>query len=125
MNLLKPSTAVPYFFLINGDYVIGTPKGIAQSETAIDIPFHDLANNYDLQVKLHLASAAFIRPVWNPPLAYPLRGQKLVEHVAGYLSAFADNHLEQNERRHYLVNNGLVRILVTNDKLRDEVRKIA
>ena len=91
----------------------------------MDIPFKELVNNYDLQMKLHLASAVFLKPAWNPPLAYPLAGKELIEAAAIYLSAFSDDKLEKKEKEHYLKNNGLIRVLINDDKLRDKLSKVA
>lgn len=102
-----------HFFLTTRDYVIGTPGGMTSSPRTVDVTFNDLAKNYDLQSKLRLASAALIKPAWLPPLAYPMQGQELIEHTATYLASFSDNTVERRERRNYLLNNGLVRILVT------------
>jgi len=115
----------PYFFLVTEQYAIGTPRGMAASDRTIDVHFKDLAENYDLQCKLKLLSAVLLKPVWNPPLAYPMEGQELVEHAATYLAAFSDNPKERELRRDYLTNNGLVRILVSDDKLLEEVREAA
>jgi len=115
----------PYFFLITERYVLGTPKGMTASDRTMDIPFHNLANNYDLQAKLQLGSMVFLRPAWRPPLAYPMRGRELVENTAIFLAAFCEDQTEREQRKTYLVNNGLVRILITDDVLREEVRKAA
>ncbi|MDO8516884.1 MAG: hypothetical protein Q7S33_02055 [Nanoarchaeota archaeon] len=112
MAEIKQNENMPYFFLISNKYTLGTPRGIAISERTIDILFHDLAHNYKLQTKLNLASAMLFG-----------RGIDLVSHTASYLAAFANNPNEEGQRRDYLVNNGIVRILVKDDILRDEVRK--
>ena len=109
---------VPYFFLVTEEYALGLPRVIDASDNTWDVKFEDLAKDYDLQEKLKLASAAFIRPHFRPPICYPSVGRELVEHVAGFLAAFTDNAAESKQIRNYLVNNGLVRILVTNPKLK-------
>lgn len=114
-----------YFFLINGHCVIGTPGNMTASDRTFDLPFHDLANNYGLQSRMGLASAALLKPVLNPPLAYPMAGQKLIEHAAAYLAAFTKDTVEEEKRMNYLVNNGLVRILITDRELLKEVKKVA
>ena len=125
MDSTNQKDNTPYFFLVTEQYVLGTPRGMATSDKTIDIPFQNLAENYDLQIKLNLGSAVFIKPVVLPPLAYPMQGSELHNAVAVFLSAFADDPTEQQQRKNYLVNNGLVRILVTDDTLREEVRKVA
>lgn len=115
----------PYFFLVNKDYTIGTSRGMASSDRTIDMHFHDLAENYNLQLKLKLASAVFIKPNVHPPLAYPMYGSELHQAVASFISDFADDCVERQQRKDYLTNNGLVRILVTNDALLEEVKKVA
>jgi hypothetical protein len=114
----------PYFFLFNEKYIIGTPIGIGASERTMDIHFHDFARNYELQAKLKLASAALIRPAYRRPIAYPLEGQELVDSAAGYLAAFAQDSQEQSKRRAYLKNDGVVRILLTDDTLRAEIKTL-
>ena len=121
MNQPNAKDATPYFFLVTEQYVLGTPRGIPDSDRTIDILFHDLARNYELQTKLNLASAALIRPVWNPPIAHPMKGRQLIEHVAVYLAAFCDDPQQKEQRKDYLINNGLVRILATDDKLKQEL----
>jgi len=95
---------------------------MASSDRTIDMPFQDLAENYDLQTRLKLLSADLIKP--DDMYADPLSGSKLHQAVASYLSAFASDPTEQQQRRDYLTNNGLVRILVSNDALLKEVRKV-
>jgi len=114
----KQLETAPYFFIIDKKYSIGTPKAIAPSDRTIDIPFEDFAKNYDLQCKLKLASAAFVKPSHG---SLP-KSQKLVESVAFYLAAFCEDHEEQNRRIDYLINNGLVRILFTDDDLKSRIK---
>ena len=123
MNQTNQPENAPYFFLVTEQYTIGTPRVMAASDRTIDVHFKDLAENYDLQCKLHLASAALLKPEWYPPIAYPMEGQELVKHAATYLAAFSDDPKEREQRRDYLINNGLVRILVLDDKLLEEVKK--
>lgn len=113
---------IPYFFLIGEDRTIGTPLGIASSDRTIDVQFQDLAENYDLQCKLNLGSAVFLKPAWSPPLGRALRGEELYSHVAGFMSSFSDNPAVREQRRDYLINNGLVRVLVTDAKQLEEVK---
>ncbi len=123
--MIKPNDSeVPYFFLVTEQYVLGTSEGIAASDRTIDVNFSDLANSYDLQTKLRLASSALIKPEWSPPLAYPLQGAELIEGVAGFLAAFTDDPVESRHKRDYLINNGLVRILFTDDGLRQQVEEL-
>ncbi len=124
MSSVNQNDNTPFFFLVTEQYALGTPRGMAASERTIDMPFHDLTKNYDLQAKLKLASIAFIKPAWNPPFAYPMEGQELITHTAVYLASFTDDSQEKEQRMNYLVNNGLIRILITDDSLQEEVRKI-
>jgi len=121
---INTDSNVTYYFLNSKGYSLATPNGFASSERTIDIPFHDLANNYDLQEKLNMLSRVLIEPDVLPPLAYPLEGEKLIEGVAIYLAAFCDDPKERKQRREYLINNGLVRVLITNDVLLEKVREI-
>jgi hypothetical protein len=98
---------------------------MAASDKTIDIPFQDLAENYDLQSKLKLASCVFIKPdVGYARFDKPLTEEELHKSVAGFLSAFARDPADQKQRREYLLNNGLVRILLIDDALREEFKKI-
>lgn len=111
-----------YYFLISqGNYVIGTPGVIAASERTIDMNFEELAQNVELQGALNLASYAFARPVWNPPVAYPKTGRDLIEPTAFYLSSFGGSHEEREQKREYLLNNGIVRIFIENDSIKQKV----
>ena len=120
----NPTENTPYFFLVTERYVLGTPKGIATSDRTIDVHFKDLAEDYDLQCKLHLASAALIKPLYAT-LTCPLEGHELVKHTATFLAAFSGDSKEREQKKDYLTNNGLVRILILEDKLLEEVRKVA
>lgn len=111
-----------YFFLITPEYVIGTPAGIAKSEKTVDILFDDFAKDTGLQEKLKLLSVVLAKPDVLPPLAYPLVGEELKNGVATYLAAFYGEPEEKTQKRDYLRNNGLVRILVIDDKLRQEIK---
>lgn len=117
------ATYDPLFLLVEDDYIIGTPGGVRRSSRTIDVCFNDLAENYDLQSKLNLASKAFIRPVWNPPTAEPSRGEELLRGVATYLASFDSDSDERKRKRDYLVNNGMLRILITTRTLLKEVRQ--
>lgn len=117
----KVNVETPYFFLVTEQYAIGTSGGIEKSERTIDVSFDEFAQNIGLQKKLHLGSTVLAEPVWNPPLAYPLRGDELKKGVATYMAAFSDNPQERKRRENYLMNNGLIRILVTDDELRKEI----
>jgi hypothetical protein len=120
--MAQPTTNdTSYFFLFSDKYIIGTPSGMNASDRTIDMPFQDLAENYDLQVKLKLVSAVLIHPDMRPPVAYPMVGRELHQAVAWYLSSFAGDHVKQQQREDYLLNNGLVRILITDEALRQEV----
>jgi|GEM_PF-2039479 len=122
-EVTKKEDKTPYFFLVGGKYALGTPRGMGSSERTVDIPFHDLAKSYDLQTKLGLLSTCFIKHLVHPIFAQPLYGQELIEGVAYFLAAFAEDPAEQKERSDYLIKNGLVRILA-NDGSIEEVREL-
>ena len=99
----------PYFFLLSEKCVLGTPRGIHNSDRTIDMSFQDFAKNCDLQTRLKLDSTISKN-----------QGSKA---FAMYLSAFASNQVEQEQRREYLINNGLVRILIEDLTLLKEVKE--
>jgi hypothetical protein len=111
---------VPYFFLINEGYAVGTPKAMAESDRTFDIPFKDLAVNYDLQYQLGFLSVAFIKPAWKS-LTVPGTEEELLRGTAFYLSFFTTDPQEREKKRKYLVDDGPVRILIKNDKLKEEI----
>lgn len=112
-----------YYFHIADEYTLGTPDSISDSERTVDVLFHDFAQNYDLQTRLKLASTVFIKPVYGPPLAYPMQGQELIESVARYLAVFTEDKKEKKLEIDYLVNNGLVRILALNEELLNGIKQ--
>lgn len=122
-NAVKDET-MPYFFLVTDEYALGTPKGIISSDRTRDVPFNEFARNYELQERLRLLSTVFLKPNWNSPLAYPSEGNVLLNDVACYLAAFAEDSKESKLRKKYLTSNGLVRILVIDDKLRKELDEL-
>ena len=98
----------PYFIVVFTDYVIGTPKGIAESDDTIDIHFDEFIKDKDLQSKLGLASALYV-------------GQK--DFAIAYLSAFSSDPENSEKICNYLQNNGLLRILINDDKLKAEIEQ--
>jgi hypothetical protein len=124
MDQIRLSESKPAFFLVTERYALGTAEGISNSDRTIDVGFHDLARNYNLQSKLNLLSAVLLRPAWNTPLSLPMEGRELVEHAATYLGSFTDDREEKEQRINYLVKNGLVRILVTDPDLLEEVKQV-
>jgi hypothetical protein len=112
-----------YFYLNTDNFLITTPKGCSISKRIIDVPFHEFAQNYDIQDALNLLSTVLMKPHVNPPLAYPSVGMELIEGVAGYLCAFSTDKKTEKSRREYLVNNGIVRILITDYDLYLKVRE--
>ena len=124
-KMAQTNQEIPYFLLITEKYLLGTPRIIDVSDRAIDIPFHDLAHNYDLQRKLKLSSALCVRPELPSPLTRDLSRSEVIEYVAHFIAAFSDDPQEIKQRTDYLINNGLVRILVKDDALLTEVKKVA
>lgn len=118
-NTTKDTT--PDYFLITEKYKMGTPKNIPTSDKTMDIPFYDLAKDYDLQTKLGLLTNMLVTPPGSKPLHYHLNGKNLIESVATYLAFFDNNPREFKQRKEYLSNNGLVRILFNDDDLRKEL----
>jgi len=112
----------PLYFRVTKDYVIGTPGGIDRSDRTLDMPFNELAENYDLQEKLNLSSRVFIKPFVQ--CATPRTGMELCERVASYISSFTEDSIDGKQERDYLVNNGTIRILIIDDALRNEFRKL-
>ncbi len=97
------------FILTLDDVVIGTPEYIAESSRTQDISFFDLAENYDIQCKAHLASSVFIKP--ENPFSTGCTGHKLHDRVACYLSAFKGTTEKQTETHQFLITNPTLRIL--------------
>ena len=105
----------PYFFLITDKYVMGTPTAIvSKSYRTIDIPFYNIATSGELQRELSLLSAKMIRPTDFY--------EDAISITAGFLSAFEEDKIKREKIKNYLKKNGLVRILVTDDKLREEIK---
>ena len=119
----KDEDPTPYYLFIDQSrFVLGTPRGIAQSERTIDLCFNDFAENPDLQEKLHIGSYIYARPLVH--YAEPAEGEELIRCVAGFMSAFCSKEEEREQRRDYMLNNGLVRLLVLDDKLRSEIATV-
>ena len=89
-----------YLFLDTDEYTIGTPIAIPKSDRTLDIRFHRFAENTYLLEKLNLVQT------------------KSVIHD---LAAFRDSDREMQRRRDYLQDNGLVRILIKEDHLLDQL----
>jgi len=121
MKKQTTKNTIPDYFLITEKYKIGTPKSIPASDKTIDILFYNLAKDFDLQTKLRLSTKILVTPPGNQPLKYHLKGKNLIESVAVYLSSFQNNPHEYKQRKEYLSNNGLVRILLDDDNLRKEL----
>lgn len=113
---------IPYYFLVMDDYVLGTPRGIPVTDKTISMPFNDLADNVDLQEELKLLSAVLARPLVS--YAEPSTGEEFREEVARFISCFTTSEKEKEKNRLYMQNNGLVSILVLNEKLMDAMPKV-
>ncbi len=129
MNQLTTQDTTPYFFLVWEKYTIGTPRGISASERVIDISFNDLIDDYNLQNKLGLLGAALLKPAF--PLINEAFGvgvgnggvrekEKRIDMNACYLSSFNKENYDGSMQ--YLKDNGLIRILITDDKLKQELQ---
>ena len=111
MNKIEQADDRPYFILVFQDYIIGTPKGIAESDDTIDIHFDEFIKDKDLQTKLELASALYV-------------GQHNAKDFAiAYLSAFNSDTENSEKIKNYLQNNGLLRILINSDNLRKKIKQ--
>lgn len=112
---------IPYFFLTPNDgYVIGTPKCIAQTDKTFEVNFNDFARNYSLQEKLGLKS--LVSKDLLTLYSNPLEERKFQEKIANYLSECATNEIGKNLSKRYLLRNGLIRIIITNNELKEKVR---
>jgi len=115
---------MPLVFLITDTYTIGTPIGIHSSPRTRDMRFFEFSHNYQLQKMLCLPSRYFIEPtkgyreVWSGR-DQPLVGRELAEAVAYFLAEFTQDPIKKEQAVTYLKDNGLVRILVTDDTLRE------
>jgi len=120
MDKQTKENTTPYFFLINEKYIIGTPRSMSASDQTMDVKFNDFATDWDLQKKLNLGSY-LMESLWVGSCAHPFNEKKLIDGVAVYLAAFAANPEEEQQRRDYLMKNGLIRILIQDDKLKEEL----
>jgi hypothetical protein len=110
------------FFLVTEKYIIGTPDIRTPSDELKDIPFHEFAQNYELQRKLGLQSTAFIRPpTLNKPKLYSQEKPDPIENVASFLAAACIDPLQRRERENYFKNDGLIRIIVLDEKLQHDL----
>lgn len=92
--------------LIQDHADILTPECCAQSERTQDINFFDLCANYDLQVKLNLATAVFLKPAYS--WQEKTKPEDMPKKVAGYLAQFST---EPNRVSEFLMTNPVLRIL--------------
>ena len=97
------------YLLILDDYILGTPDCINQSDRTQDISAQALAQDYDLQSKMRLASAVFIRP--DVSYAQPAAPNELLNKMAAFLADFKTDKAAQDEVRDYLMGDGMLRIL--------------
>ncbi|MDA3855607.1 MAG: hypothetical protein PF569_05075 [Candidatus Woesearchaeota archaeon] len=112
---------MPYFFLTsNNDYVIGTPRSVAQSDKTFELKFSNFARNYNLQNSLELLSPVSIKSQMKSNHSLMIRD--LEEEVASYIITHINDKKKQITSRDYLLNNGILRIFVSNNELRDKVR---
>ena len=102
------------------EYSIGTPKGIAKSDGTIDISFKNFAKNYNLQSELKLASVFFMNHL---RFEDEFKRDELYYSVAYYLTASKEDK-EELQKRKYLINNGLLRILVIDDSMLENIKKL-
>jgi len=100
------------YILITKNYILATPDCFADSDRTQKIGFYELANDYELQCRLKLASCVLIKPLVR--YADPLVGDELIRGVASYLSAFKNKIEDQNNVFNYLINNGELKILWVN-----------
>ena len=112
------------YFLVEEKYVLGVPESITSTERTIDILFNDFARNTEMQKKLKLLSSVFAEPYVSYPLSMPLAPEEIRSGVAGFLSAFIGDQEKRKRGREYLMNNGILRILIEDDRLREEVNSI-
>jgi hypothetical protein len=113
-----------FYFLSEQNYKLGTPGSISKSDRTIDIPFHDLAKSYDIQDKLGLLTKVYIKPFVHKVFVEPLSDSEIIDSTASFLSAFEENLEIRKQKRDYLVNNRLIRILVKSPELYDELKKV-
>jgi len=105
-----------FFYFIKGrEYFICDPEYCAESERTFDMPFFDLANNEALLAKLQLYYMQ-----GNYGVRYTPRSR--AEWFAGYISAF--NPDTEGEKREKLLTNPTIRLMVEDEKLLEQVKKI-
>jgi hypothetical protein len=104
-----------FYFISEQKYLICDPEFCAKSERTFDMSFFDLANNEVLLNKLLLY---YIEGNYGVKYTYKSRA----EWFAGYISAFnPDNKGEMYEK---LLTNPTIRLMVEDEKLLGQVKKI-
>ena len=95
-------------------YVIGDVNAISESKRTFDIAFYALANNSDLLDKLHLY---YMQGNYGVRYTYESRA----EWFCGYLGALSQ--LQSTEYKK-LMSNPMIRILILDNKLLNEIQTI-
>ena len=116
-NKMEKTQKVPNFYLITPEYAIGIPDSIEESARTIDLRFNDLADNHEVQTALRLLSSIFLEGKRNPYSKEERRN-----YTAAYLSAF--NSGSEINGKPYLMNNGLLRILITDEEMLAQIKQI-
>jgi hypothetical protein len=111
----------PYLFLVEDGVALGTSRALAYSDNTLDIPFHELARNHDLQAAMGLM-------ISGPKTSYgrPVKmGRRFIDRAARYLSTIKPGvgHKESERNRRYLANNGMVRVLIEDTALIEDLRE--
>ncbi len=104
-NKMKNPPKAIYFFMVAQEYTIGTPDGIGDSHRTIDTSFENFVQDAALREKLRI----------------PGISSDCYRFLAVYLASFCKNPEESERRKNYLLNNGLLRILITDPKLMERV----
>lgn len=82
---------------------------VAKSNRVQEINFFDLCADYDLQIKLNLASAALLKPVFQ--WQTPTKPEDIPREVAFYLADFKSGKDNQKQVYDYLMTNPVLQIL--------------
>jgi hypothetical protein len=113
---MKTTQDKAYFYLVsNENYILCDIDACENSDRCIDIKVFDIANNQKLCNKLQLH---FIEGGIGRTHTYETRG----EWFADYLNSFSTGSKDREAMRVKLKSNPVIRILVTNEKLLEELK---
>lgn len=104
-----------YFFIEQGSFVLGGHNSLGMSNSIFELNFFDLANNH---VLLGLLKLNYIAGNYGVSLTRKEHGS----YFAKYISSFSKKHEAMNA---YLKTNPRVKILIKDNSILDELKKIS